>query len=333
MSEHTIVIGKLSVAGAAGRKDEFQSYAGMLAANGADLTALMRSALGETAGAQFGDAWTAGNNSYVDYLVAAVTVDQAKAAAATSSLTSSYVPQLAQLLTSSLSLPPDKAKSIVTGEVSAIKLVIDDAVAAKPAALYSDLDTAYRGAVASADALAAAVAAKFPDRFPGDPSAAPVTARALLDMLLQEHAYLTTMASDAFYAGAAADQDAATSALATSTDALSRQLGMMFGGTARDRAGRLWEAEDGSLVAYAKARDQTAQFLAEDSLHNESAPQLANFLHSLSGATVDVNGQILATIQVLSDQNAKGYPQVAGDDRTAAALLIAIGDAVGGGGR
>ncbi len=84
-------------------------------------------------------------------------------------------------------------------------------------------------------------------------------------------------------------------------------------------------------MAYAKARDQTSQFLAEDTLHTESAPQLAAFLHALSGATVDVNGQILATIKVMDDHDPHGYPQIAEDDRAAAALLVAIGDAVGGG--
>jgi len=72
------VIAKLAVAATAGRKDEFHSYAGALAANGGDITTLMRSALGETVGNQFGQAWSAGNNYFVDYLVAAVTHDKAK---------------------------------------------------------------------------------------------------------------------------------------------------------------------------------------------------------------------------------------------------------------
>jgi hypothetical protein len=76
--EHTYLIAKLAVAAAAGQKDEFHSYAGALAANGGDITTLMHSALGETAGTEFGQAWTVGNSYFVGYLVASVTHDQAK---------------------------------------------------------------------------------------------------------------------------------------------------------------------------------------------------------------------------------------------------------------
>jgi hypothetical protein len=331
--EHTFVIAKLSVAAAAGRKDEFQSYAGMLAANGGDVTTLMRSALGETAGAQFGQAWATGNNYYVDYMVGAVTHDQAKEEAAALGLTDTYVPQLAQVLTSSLPLSQGEAVTFVGGQSMGAKLTIDHAVAADYPKLYADLGIDYAKEIAFGDALAVAVAARFPDRFPGDLKSKAVDFRASLDSLFQEHAYLTTLASDAFYEGAAAAKDASIGALAASTGSMSHLFSTTFGATAGSQADQLWSREDASFVAYAKARDQTSQLAASDALHNDSAPQLTAFLHAQSGVVVDVNGQILATIQVMDDHDSHGYPQIATDDRAAAGLLVAIGDAVSGGSR
>src|ERR1700693_689420 len=166
--EHTYVIAKLAVAAAAGRKDEFHSYAGAVAANGGDITTLMRLALGETAGGQFGQAWMVGNNYFVDYLVAAVTHDKAKQNAATSGLTGTSLPQMTGLLTSSLSLTTDQAAMVGADQVSGIKQIVDDAVTSGFAALYADIHAAYVKAIRAGDVISEAIVSRLADRFPGN---------------------------------------------------------------------------------------------------------------------------------------------------------------------
>jgi len=197
LGEHTFTIAKLAVAAAAGRKDEFHSYAGALAANGGDITTLMRSALGETVGAQFGQAWMAGNNYFVDYLVAAVTHDKAKEDAATSGLSGTYVPQMTALLTSSLSLTAEQAALMGADQVEGLKQIIDDAVSSGFAALYDHLQSAYAKAIRAGDQLAAAIVSRFADRLPGDAQSKAAAFRSGLDSLLLSQAYLMTMSSDA----------------------------------------------------------------------------------------------------------------------------------------
>src|SRR5205823_3907852 len=87
-------------------------------------------------------AWTAGNNYFVDYLVAAATHDKAKQDAAASGMSGTYVPQMTALLTSSLSLTAEQAALLGTDQVSGLKQIIDDAVSSGFAALHHDLQSA-----------------------------------------------------------------------------------------------------------------------------------------------------------------------------------------------
>jgi len=307
--EHVFVVAKLSVAAAAGRKDEFHSYAGLLAVNGADLTTLMRSALGETQGGQFGQVWMAGNNSYVDYLVAGVTQDQAKADAAKANLADTYVPQMSQLLSASLSLSPQQATQVGADQVSSFEQIIDDAVAAGFTALYPDLRRAYVKAIRAGDLVADAILSRFADKFPGDGRTKSADFRAILDTLLLEQAYLMTMASDATIAGTPTEQAAAGDATATNNTALASTLGGVLGNDARVQARQMWDQEAVLFIAYAKNGDSADRQNAID-----TAAGLSNELQEI--------------LQAVDDQRAKSFDKLAGDDRAAALMLAAAGDAI-----
>jgi hypothetical protein len=321
LGEHTYVIAKLAVAAAAGRKDEFRSYASVLAANGGDITTLIRSALGETVGTQFGQAWMVGNNYFVDYLVAAVTHDKAKQDAATSGMTGIYVPQMTALLNSSLSLTAEQAALMGSDQVSGLKQVIDDAVSSGFAALYDDLHAAYVKAIRAGDQISEAIVSRFADRFPGNAQSKSATFRSVLDTLLQNQAYLMTMASDAIVAGTAAEQNAASVALAQNTTLLTALFGGVFGDSAGAQFGHVLNTEATLLAAYAKSGDVEARQTAITTAAPPNDPAGTTF-------GPDLTLEITATFQAIDDQRARSFDKLADDDRTAATQLAAAGDTV-----
>lgn len=318
--EHTYVIAKLSVAAAAGRKDEFRAYASALAANGGDITTLLRSTLGETVGTQFGQSWMVGNNFFVDYLVAAVTHDKTKQDAATSGLTGTYVPQLARLLTSSLSLPADQAALVGSDQVSGLKQIVDDAVSTGFVALYADLHAAYVKAIGAGDLISEAIVSRFADRFPGNAQAKSANFRAVLDTLLLDQAYLMTMSTDATVAGTAVEQNAVDAALTQNTSLLTALFGGVFGSAAGAQFGHVWDSEATLLAAYAKSGDPSLRLNAISS----GAPPIGT--GKIFGP--DLTLQITATLQAVDDQRAKSYDKLGDDDRSAAMQMAAVGDNV-----
>jgi len=319
--QHIYVFAKLAVAAAAGRKDEFGSYAGALAANGGDITTLMRTALGETAGTQFGHTWTVGNGYFVDYLVASVTRDTTKQAAATSGLTGTYLPQLTGLLTSSLSLTAAQAATMGADQVSSLKQIVDDAVNSGFAALYGDLHTAYVKAIRAGDLMSAAIVSRFADRFPGNGHSKSADFRAILDTLLLNQSFLMTMASDATIAGTAGELSAASGALGQSAISLATVFSSVFGAAAGAQFGHVWDSETMLLIAYAKSGDAGVRQTMIATGGPANGPAGSIFAPDLTDA-------LTAALQAIDDQRAKSFDKLGGDDRSAAMLLAAVGDAV-----
>jgi hypothetical protein len=308
--EHAFIVSKLAVAAATGRKDEFHSYAAVLAVNGGDIETLLRSALGETAGGQFGDAWSQQNNSLVDYMVAAVTHDQKAADAAASSLTGASAQEVAAALTSGASIETEQAQQLVSGLASALKLVIDDAAGAAYPTLYGHIVSAHVRAVSLANAIVENVAKRFQDRFPGDPAAKAAEFRAGLDSLLQRQAYLMTMAGEAALASTPADVRAVFDALTTNSQALSSLVGGVLGEAAGNDFGSLWSKEASLVPSYAKSGDAAVR---QD---------------AIASARPEVIDALEALFTVVDDQRAKSYAGVATEDRMAASAMAAAGDVI-----
>lgn len=316
--ERTYVLGKLAAAAAAGQKDEFAAYAGMLATNGDDLAAAVSKAAGESQGASFHQARVLGDGFYVDYIVAASTQQQNVADAAMQNLSTKYVPQMAQVLSSTLNISSGTATKLLGDEVSSIKHLIDDA--ATPS-FYSDVRDAYSKAIAMGGSAAEGIAWKFPDKYPGDVTAPGAKLRAQLDATLQEHSLLMTLVASQV------DTKGGESSLQANTDALARIIGSAFGATAADQSAKAWADENEGMLAYASAPDDQTRQSAVDNLHQNVTPELASLFSRLN-VTFDAAGAIKAAIQVIDDQRAKTYDRVAADDRSAAALVIALGDAL-----
>src|SRR4029077_10134850 len=143
--------------------------------------------------------------------------------------TGTYLPQMTQLLTSSLSLTPEQANLIGADHISVANQIVDDACASAFDALYSDLHAAYVRSIRAGDLISAAIVSRFADRFPGNAQSKAADFRAILDTLLLYQAYLLTMAADATVAGTATEQNAVLGALTLNTNSLTTVFGGVFG--------------------------------------------------------------------------------------------------------
>jgi hypothetical protein len=325
MGEHTYVLAKLTVAAAAGRKDEFGSYADLLAANGSELSGVISKAMGASAFPKLAQSWTRGDGFFVDYMVAVTTRQQDLADAAMMNLNTTYVPEVAQELSTPLNISTSSVNRMLTDQVTTIKQFIDDAAAGTPSAFYPDVRAAYAKSIAMGASIAEATVWKFPDKYPGDAAAEGAKTRAQLDSLLQEHAYLLSMTTDAGSTGATAETAAAKSSLQANAQDLSHTIASIFGSQSGTEAAQLWSDEDKSFVAYASAGDDATKSAALNALNQTSTPALTGFLNGLH-VTVDVASVTHQTIGVIDDQRAKSYAIVAAEDRQSAALLISLGN-------
>jgi hypothetical protein len=333
LGEHVIVIAKNSLAATANRSDEYRGYATLLTTNGTDLSDVIASAFGATAAAGFDQIWSAQNNYYVDYTVGLVSHNAAKSNGAASGLLNGFVPQFAQFMSSMSSIPLDPITELSREQVLETKAMIDDQAALNNAKTFADLHRAYAQASRIGDALASAIANKFPDKFPGDPANKAVDFRVALDNLLAEHSYLATMTTSATAAGRNAEQAAALNALAANADALGTLFSQAFGTGIGTRFDQVWGARDAELVVYAGSADAATRRGALADLTITFVAQFGGLIDdatNLAGAAVSnpIQIQIEATVRTIDDQRSQSATQVAGDDHTAAAATIPMGDLI-----
>ena len=333
LGEHVIVIAKNSLAATANRSDEYRGYATLLTTNGTDLSDVIGSAFGATAAAGFDQIWSAQNNYYVDYTVGLVSHNAAKSNGAASGLLNGFVPQFAQFMNSMSSIPLDPITELSREQVLETKAMIDDQAALNNAKTFVDLQRAYAQASRIGDALASAIANKFPDKFPGDPANKAVDFRVALNNLLEEHSYLATMTTSATAAGRNAEQAAALNALAANADALGTVFSQAFGTVIGTRFDQVWGARDAELVVYAGSADAATRQAAFADLTMTFVAQFGSLIDdatNLAGAAVSnpIQLQIEATVRTIDDQRSQSATQVAGDDHTAAAAMIPMGDLI-----
>ena len=333
LGEHVIVIAKNSLAATANRSDEYRGYATLLTTNGTDLSDVIGSAFGATAAAGFDQIWSAQNNYYVDYTVGLVSHNAAKSNGAASGLLNGFVPQFAQFMSSMSSIPLDPITELSREQILETKAMIDDQAALNNAKTFADLQRAYAQASRIGDALASAIANKFPDKFPGDPANKAVDFRVALNNLLEEHSYLATMTTSATAAGRNAEQAAALNALAANADALGTVFSQAFGTVIGTRFDQVWGARDAELVVYAGSADAATRQAAFADLTMTFVAQFGSLIDdatNLAGAAVSnpIQLQIEATVRTIDDQRSQSATQVAGDDHTAAAAMIPMGDLI-----
>jgi hypothetical protein len=221
----------------------------------------------------------------------------------------------------------------MTEQVLETKAIIDDQAALNNPKMFADLHRAYAQASRIGDALAGAIAGKFPDKFPGDPANKAVDFRASLDTLLEEHSYLATMTTSAIAAGRNTEQAAALSVLAANADSLGTLFSQVLGTAIGTRFDQVWGARDAELVVYAGAADAASRQDAQTSLTNSFVAQFASLVHdSTDLAERDISNaaqsQLADMIRVIDDQRSKSATVVAADDHTAAAATNPVGDLI-----
>jgi len=314
LAEHVMIVAKES-AGAVNHSDEYSSYTALLTINATDLTSLMSRAFGNTAATQLAQAWSIQNGYLVDYAIGVVTHNDDKANGAMSGLINGFVPQFAERIRDATQLPLDTLVQLVKQQVLGDKAFIDDVFAQRYPTFYKNLHAAYVQTSRLGDAIAGQTAQKYPDKFPGDPAAQAVDARVTLNLLLQEHSYVATMATDAVAAGRAAEKTASAAALATNAD----QLRAAFPGSTTG-FDKVWAARDAALLAYASGDGASKPALTETFVQEFAA------LERVDNAPVTV--QVNATIKVIDAQRARSSQALAAADRAAATAMQPIADSV-----
>ena len=314
LGEHVLIVAKESDA-AVNQSDEYSGYTALLTINTDDLTSLMRRAFGSTTAVQFSKVWALQNGYLVEYAIGVVTHNQDRADSAMTHLNGDFAPQIAQLLGSVTQLPVDQITELMKNQLTAIKGMIDDEFALKYAVVYAELHTAYTMATGFGDLLAQRIAQKFPDKFPGDPSLKAVALHVLLNELLQEHAYLATMATDAAINGRDAEKVQAMAALSTNANSLASMVN-----ESNSDFKEVWTSRIAAIEAYAQGDATSKKTLTTTFVSQFSS------LTKISASVV--TDQANATIKVIDDQRGKSLQSLAGDDRAAATAMQPIADAL-----
>jgi len=307
-----MIVAKESAA-AANHSDEYSSYTALLTTNSKDLTNLLGRAFGNTAATQLAQAWSIQNGYLVDYAIGVVTHNDAKANGAMSGLVNGFAPQFAQLIRDASQLPLDSVTQLMKQQMLEDKAFIDDVFAQRYPAFYQNLHTAYAQTSQLGDALAAQIAQKYPDKFPGDPAAQEVDTRVAMNLLLQEHSYVATMATDAVVAGRSAEKTAAAAAMATNADKLRAAVP-----GSRTGFDKVWAARDAALLAYA-----SGEAASRPALTDTFVQEFAALWHV---DKLPVKAQVDATIRVIDQQRAKSSKALAAADRAAATAMQPIAD-------
>jgi hypothetical protein len=320
LGEHVMLVAKQAVA-ASNHTDEYAGYLALLSANSNSLLDAMRAAFGTTAATQLDQAWAIQNGYLIDYTIGRVTHNDNKSNGAMSGLVNGFVPRFAQLITSLTQLPLDSMMQLETAQLTNTKTVIDDEVAQAYNKLYADLRVAYASSSRMGDTLAIRVAQVFPDKFPGDPSSKAVDARVSLNSLLQEHAYVTTMMSDAGIAGRGTEAASALSGVAGVRADLGPIMSYRLDTGARTQFDQLWGIRDAALFGYANSSDASARQRLTGSF-------VSQFSALTAAPASAVRDQLVATFKVMDDQRALSFQQAPNDDRAAAAAMQPVADRI-----
>lgn len=254
LAEHVMIVAK-ETAAAANHSDEYASYTALLTTNQTDLADVMRNAVGNSEADDFSRTWGLQNTYLVDYGIGVVTHNDAKASAASSGLTTDFVPRLAKLITDATGLQNDMITQVVSDQAQGDKTFIDDIAAQKYSSFYSDVQAAYTKSSHLGDAVAERIAQKFPDKFPGDPTVPRVDRRVSLNLLLQQHAWLSTFATEAVVANRDPDKAAASDALKVNAGAIARSLNDLFGAGTGPAVEKAWADRDAATLSYASKGD------------------------------------------------------------------------------
>ncbi len=121
------------------------------------------------------------------------------------------------------------------------------------------------------------------------------TLRANLTALLQEHVYLTSLATGAALRGDTAGFNAAAAALDTDTTDLSNAIGSVYGADAQAAFSKLWKAHIGFFVDYTTGKATNDQ-AKTDKAKQDLAGYVTSIADLLSGANPNLTKAAVATL-------------------------------------
>jgi hypothetical protein len=334
LGEHIILASKATGAALGGRNDAFAAYGALLNTNGTDIGAMIEAAYGADAKDAFNQIWSAHNGFFVDYTTGVATDDQAMQDKAVEDLTTVYVPDFSKFIADATGLPQDAVAGLTTDHVLQTKAIVDAQAAEDWDAAYAAIRSAYAHMAMIGDAIAPAVAAKFPDKFDGDPSSKAVDLRVGLNQLLQEHLYLASFATDAALGGRNDEFAAAGAALNTNGTDLGGAIGGLYGDAAKDQWNQIWSAHNGFFVDYTTGvatDDQAMMDKAVQDLTTVYVPQFAEFLAGATDLPKDalatlITEHVLTTKAIVDAQGAGDAEAAAAADREAGMHMQMIGD-------
>ena len=334
LGEHIILAAKATDAALGGRSDEFAAYGGLLNTNGTDIGSMLGSVYGADAKDAFNAIWSAHNGFFVDYTTGVATKDQAKIDKAVTDLTTIYVPQFTDFIVGATGLPKDAVTQLTTEHVLQTKAIVDAQAKGDWTAAYANLRIAYAHMQMIGDALAPAIAAKFPDTFTGEAVNKGVDLRVGLNQLLQEHLYLASFATGAALGGRSDEFAAAGTALNTNGTDIGAAIGSLYGADAKDAFNAIWSAHNGFFVDYTTGvatKDQAKMDKAVSDLTTIYLPQFVDFLAGATDLPKDALTQltqehILTTKAIVDAQASMDWTAAAAADRVAGQHMEMIAD-------
>ena len=334
LGEHIILAAKATDAALGGRSDEFAAYGGLLNTNGTDIGSMLGSVYGADAKDAFNAIWSAHNGFFVDYTTGVATKDQAKIDKAVTDLTTIYVPQFTDFIVGATGLPKDAVTQLTTEHVLQTKAIVDAQAKGDWTAAYANLRLAYAHMQMIGDALAPAIAAKFPDTFTGEAVNKGVDLRVGLNQLLQEHLYLASFATGAALGGRSDEFAAAGTALNTNGTDIGAAIGSLYGADAKDAFNAIWSAHNGFFVDYTTGvatKDQAKMDKAVSDLTTIYLPQFVDFLAGATDLPKDALTQltqehILTTKAIVDAQASMDWTAAAAADRVAGQHMEMIAD-------
>ncbi|PUA39289.1 hypothetical protein C8Z91_10305 [Paenibacillus elgii] len=314
---------------------DHQQAAVLLGKNTERLAATLRSTYGEEAAKTFEPLWSSYVEALLNYAQAAAAGEETARTQAANGL-EAYDKELA-LFWARL-LPDLGAAGLEEGMKRHTDLMLQsfDAYTDKnDAAAYKAMREAYANAVASADLLAAGMAAQSPDRFDASGmKTRKADLRAALGRLLGEHALTAAFAMQKSIDGAS-DFDQAAAALNRNAEDLAAAVASVYGETAGASFHTAWTSRTRYILDYAKAaasKDESARTIAAGNLEKAQAelaqffadanPQHGSKPELLNGLTTQIGQMTMAL-----DHNALGEYATAYDRmETAYAQMSPIAD-------
>jgi hypothetical protein len=331
LAENVVLTAKASAATLGGRPEEQTAYAGLLKANAADIAGLVGAGYGSDAQLRFDQLWQLRDRSISEYAAGIASGDLARRDKAMSELSGSYTLGLADLVHAWTGLVREAAMDLARTHAAMLKQLVDDQGAGRWADAYASTRKVYGQSQRLADALSQTMARRDPVLYPGDPNTRTVSFRVNLDLLLQEHGYLTAMAGAAATAGRTEEFGAAAKALNDNGS----DLGAIFGPELRGRFNQIWSAHSSQLIDYMGGvitRDAARQERALTGLSDIFVSAFADLMSTaigvpreeLAGAARD---QVAAT-RAMIDAQAGRDATAAEKDQVAARLTQPIGDSL-----